>query len=211
MQPAHFSFRSPFDLRSYGSKPPELPPARSFRPSHELNDFVFLSLNPSSSRALLKSACLRFSSPTWCDHSLKSPYSALDIALSPYPVSQRSSIQLLTVFWDLMYSSVASRTTGGGSSPILCHSTHPSIAHFKIPGYSAWSFAPRSRSRSSGGMVARNGIRLNRRRIASSVDLSLGLLFPAMMILNCGTYSKKSPRMNRADTSSPPVIVLILF
>jgi hypothetical protein len=30
-------------------------------------------------------------------------------------------------------------------------------------------------------------------------------------ILNCGTYSKKSPRMNRADTSSPPVIVLILF
>jgi hypothetical protein len=59
--------------------------------------------------------------------------------------------------------------------------------------------------------VARKGIRLNRRRIASSVDFSLGLLLPAMMILNCGTYSKKSPRMNRADTSSPPVIVLILF
>ena len=55
-----------------------------------------------------------------------------------------------------------------------------------------------------------NGIRLKRRRIASSTERRPGLWLPAMNSLNCGVYSKKSWRMKRAAIVSPPVSALIL-
>ena len=97
----------------------------------------------------------------------------------------------------------------GGLRPSVCHSRQPSTSHARIPGHSALSFSARSPSRSSGGMVTANGMRWNRRRMASSTDRSDGLWLPAMISLNAGRYSKKSCRMKRAATVSPPVSCLI--
>jgi hypothetical protein len=45
--------------------------------------------------------------------------------------------------------------------------------------------------------------------IASSTDRSDGLWLPAVKSLKVGRYSKKSWRMNRAETVSPPVSCLM--
>src|SRR5262249_42472787 len=56
----------------------------------------------------------------------------------------------------------------------------------------------RARSRLDFGIVTVNGTSLTRRRIASSTLRNAGLWLPAINSLNCGMYSKKSCRMNRA-------------
>ena len=79
-----------------------------------------------------------------------------------------------------------------------------------MPSRSLSSFSVSLPSRRSGGIVTVNGIRCSRRFIASSTLRIDGLWLPAITNLNCGTYSKKSWRMKRADTLSPPVMALTL-
>ena len=59
-------------------------------------------------------------------------------------------------------------------------------------------------------MVTVNGIRCSAGFMASSTLRIDGLWLPAMTNLNCGMYSKKSWRMKRAETLSPPVMALDL-
>src|SRR5437762_6139276 len=102
----------------------------------------------------------------------------------------------------LKYSSVAARTTAGGARPSRCQSRQPSIIHARIAAPSSRSFAGSSGSGWGGRMM--NGMRCNRRRIASSTFASCGLWFPTRHSLHCGENSKKLPYRKRAVTRSPP-------
>jgi hypothetical protein len=82
--------------------------------------------------------------------------------------SHRSSIHAAIASSASKYAAVASATAIGFARPSACHFRQPSTAHCRIPGHSVLSFSVRSLSRSSGGMVMLNGMRWNRRRIASS-------------------------------------------
>ena len=95
---------------------------------------------------------------------------------------------------------VASCTAGGAASPHFCQSRHPLIIQARMPGSSPAASRPASGSRSSAGMVTVNGIRLNRRRIASSTERSPGLWLPAMISLNVrGVLEEILPHEPRRD------------
>ena len=141
-----------------------------------------------------------------CFQSLNSSkVSAFALACSTH----RSSSQRPIASSASKYSSVASNTLWGRRSPERCHNKQPSSAQARMPSRSASNFSVNLPSRLSGGMVTVNGIMCSLRFIASSTLRIEGLWLPATSSLNCGKKSKKSWRMKRADTLSPPVMVLI--
>lgn len=84
------------------------------------------------------------------------------------------------------------------------HSAQPSIIHARMAGASSHNFSDKPGSRSLGGMVTVNGVRLSRARIAASTDFSDGLWLPAIASLKYGVNVNGSWRMKFAVIGSPP-------
>ncbi len=93
----------------------------------------------------------------------------------------------------------------GNVSPSACHRLAPSTIHARIPWASACSFCGSSLSISASANWRGNGIGRSRRQMPQSEPRTSGRSFTASKMVNCGTYSKLFPRMNRATIGSPPV------